>query len=195
MNQRRWLGVRALAWSQVLFWTAWWAGYLWLPEGVLRGGSIASHLPLDHLEPGVRVLGVIAWNLLWMLLFPAGANLVQVRQWPLGLTAVLSLWALYGLLLGTNSFAVPLPTRPLPSLLLLLERAGFLELTAYLIMALATAPSARWRQNGWFAGGLDRLTPSALTRSDWLALAGATLLLIAAAGREVLQWCSATAGC
>lgn len=188
------LWLRAVVYSQALFWGAWWAGYLWLPEGALRGSSGASMLPIDHLPPVSRTLAVIAWNLLWMLLFAAGANLMQVRRWPLGLTAVLAMWLIYGLVLGTNSFAVPLPARPSPSLALVLQRSGFLELSAYLLTALATAPIARWRQDGWLSGRMERIAPAPLAPRDRLLLALAVLLVGTGAMREVIQWCGAS-GC
>ncbi|MBP2019300.1 hypothetical protein J2Z79_002727 [Symbiobacterium terraclitae] len=188
------LWLRAVVYSQALFWGAWWAGYLWLPEGALRGSSGASVLPIDHLPPVPRTLAVIAWNLLWMLLFAAAANLVQVRRWPLGLTAVLAMWVIYGLLLGTNSFAVPLPERPSPSVALVLQRSGFMELAAYLITAIATAPIARLRQAGWLSGRTERIIPEPLSAGHRLLLALAVLLVVAGAVREVIQWCGA-AGC
>lgn len=187
--------LRGFVLSQAVFWAAWWIGYLWLPEGLLRGGSVASRLPLEHLPMAQRIVAVIAWNALWALLFAAGANFVRVGEWPLGLTAVLTIWAFYGLVLGTNSFAEPLPVRPAPSLLLVLQRAGFLEALSYLLFAAATPGIARWRQASWLSGKVERIAPSPLSRSDWLLLGAAFLLLVLAAVREGVQWCGATGGC
>jgi len=189
------LWLQAVAWSQALFWGAWWAGYLWLPEGILRGQSAAAALPIDHLPAVPRALAIIGWNLAWMLLFAVAANLLQVRRWPLGFTAVAAMWALYGLLLGTNSFAVPMPARLRPSPSVLLDRSGFTELSAYLLAAIATASIGRWRQGGWLSGAVERLPPSPLRLRHWLLLALAVLLLAAGAVREVMAWCSDTGGC
>lgn len=186
---------RAFGLSQLLFWGAWWIGYLWLPEGLLRGGSIASQLPLEELGLWERTLGIIGWNGLWALLFAAGANLVRVRDWPMGFTAVLAMWGLYGLVLGTNSFAEPLPVRPAPSLLLVLQRSGFFELLAYLLVAGATAGLGRWSQDGWLYGKVRRLLPERLSPHDWLMLVAALLIMAFAAAREAIQWCAATGTC
>ncbi|MFO7246568.1 MAG: hypothetical protein FWJ62_07680 [Thermaerobacter sp.] len=123
--------------AHALFWSAWWLGFSLLPEGVLRGSSAASLLPLERLGAVPRALAVLAWNAAVAALLVAGANLVRVGRLPLGVLPPLYYWTLYGLLLGTNSFATPLPERVAPSLAVLLGRAGVLELHAYLLVAAA----------------------------------------------------------
>lgn len=189
------LWLRAVLWCQALFWGAWWIGYLWLPEGILRGKLIAAQLPIDHLPFLPRTLAVIGYNLLWMLLFAVWANRVQVRRWPLGLTAVNAMWLIFGLLLGTNSFGVPRPAPLRPTLDGFLLRPGVMELSAYLLAAIATASTGRVNQLEWLSGWAERLEPSPLRRRDWLLLAVALLLLVTAAVREVISWCNVTGGC
>ena len=187
--------VRLFAVAQALFRLAWWFAYRWLPEGVLRGGTGASALPLERLSFWPRLLGIIAWNTLAAGLLVAGANRLQVRRLPLGFVPPLAYWLLYGLLLGSNSFATPLPARPAPSLALALQRSGLLELTAYLLVAAATARWARWRQEGWLWGPVRPLSPAPLGAGERGMLVAAAGLLIAAAARETLMWCAAAGGC
>jgi hypothetical protein len=181
--------------AQVLFWTAWWVAYRILPEGALRGRTGAAALPLEHLEPVPRALAVLAWNALTAGAFVAGANLWRVRRLPLGFVPAVTYWILYGLMLGSNSFALPLTERPAPSLAVLLGRSGILELTAYLLVAAATADRARWLQEGWWGGRVRRLEPRPLGAVHRGMVLLAAVLLVAGAVREVAQWCAAAGGC
>ncbi len=181
--------------GQVLFWSAWWLGYRWLPEGALQGKAMAANLPLEALPLLPRMAAIFLWNALWAAAFAGAANLLRIRRLPLGFVPVLALWTLYGLFLGTNSFSTPLPVRPAPSPELALQRAGVFELTAYTLMAGATVNLARWRQEGWLTGRVRRLTPLPLQRQNWVLLALAAVLLAGAAIRETLAWCGQTGGC
>lgn len=188
------LWLQLVAWSQALFWGGWWVGFRWLPEALLRGRTVAGALPIDHLPPVFRTLAIFGWNLGVLLFIGLVANQVQVRRWPTGFVVVQVLWAMYGLTLGTNSFAAPLPARPAPSLALLVQRAGIWELSAYTLAAMATASLGRARQHSWFSGPAEKLTPSALRPGQRLLLALSVTLLLAGAVREVITWCAA-AGC
>jgi hypothetical protein len=189
---RRLAGLFALAVG--LLWLAWWVGYHWLPEGLLAGKNLAGNLPLEHLSRWPRAAAIFGWNLLWAGVFAGAANLLRVRRWPLGFTAVLGLWLLYGLTLGTNSFAEPLAVRPAPSLTLLLQRSGIFEMSAYLLIAVATARQARWEQARWWGGPLERLSPPPLVWGERALIVMGLLLLVGAAVRETLMWCQ-QAGC
>ncbi|MBE3590649.1 MAG: hypothetical protein IMW98_07495 [Firmicutes bacterium] len=181
--------------AQGLFWLAWWAGYAWLPEGVLRGRMLPAALPLERLDTAGRVVAVLGWNVLAAAVFVAGANRLRVRRLPLGFVPPLVYWGLYGQLLGTNSFVPPLPERPAPSLATILARSGFMELTAYVLVAAATAGWSRWCQESWLGGPVRRLDPRPLRAPEYTMLAVAGVLLAAAALREVSQWCGASGGC
>lgn len=181
--------------SQALFWTAWWLGYTLIPEGILRNSTGAALLPLERLGGVARALAILAWNAAAATLFVAGANLLRVGRVPLGTIPPLIYWTMYGLLLGTNSFDVPLPERLAPSLAVFLSRAGILELTACLLVAAATAGWSRWEQKSFWSGPTRRLEPQPLGRTQWAMLALAALLLIAGAVRETIQWCAVEGGC
>ncbi|MBX5477399.1 MAG: hypothetical protein IRZ18_09805 [Clostridia bacterium] len=187
--------LKLFAAAQGLLWLAWWAGYAWFPEGALRARTISSALPLERFGPAGRVVAVLGSNVLAAALFVAGANLLRVRRLPLGFLPPLVYWGLYGLLLGTNSFATPLPERPAPSLAAVLARVGFMELTAYVLVAAATAGWARWRQDSWLGGPVRGLDPRPLRAPEYTMLALAGVLLVCAALREVSQWCGAPGSC
>lgn len=187
--------LRLYAVAQALFWFAWWMGYTFLPEGVLRGHTVAGMLPLERLGGVVRVAAAISgWNALAATVFVAGANLLRVRQLPLGFVSTLVWWVLYGLMLGTNSFGTPLAERSEPSLGILLSRAGIFELTAYVLVAAATAASARWSQEHWLSGPVRPLKPRPLELSERFLLVLAAALIVGGALREASQLCTRT-GC
>lgn len=181
--------------AQGLFWLAWWTGYAWLPQGALRAHTISSALPLERFDAVGRAAAVLGWNVVVAAAFVAGANLLRVRRLPLGFIPPLFFWGFYGLLLGTNSFSIPLPERPVPSLATVLARSGVMELTAYVLVAAATAGWARWRQENWLGGAVRRLEPRPLRAPEYAMLAVAGVLLVGAALREVSQWCGAAGSC
>lgn len=181
--------------AQALFWSAWWFGYTFLPEGILRNSSGAALLPLERLSGVPRALAVLAWNGAAATFFVAGANRLRVGRLPLGIIPPLVYWTMYGLLLGTNSLAVAGLGRQAPSLAVLLSRSGILELNAYLLVAAATAGWARWEQRSWWRGPTRRLEPQPVGPVGWIMVAAAALLLIAGAVRETIMWCAAEGGC
>lgn len=177
---------------QALFWPAWLAAWLWLPDGALRGAGAAAHLPIDELPFWPRLLGIIAANTAAALVV-AAVNLLRWGAVPAGYIPAAAFWVHYGLLLGSNSFAVAMPNRLAPSLVTALSRAGFYELSAYVLVAAATAGIARWQQAGLWGGAVERLTPAPLQRGHWLMLAGAGLLIVLGAAVETVQWIGAEA--
>jgi hypothetical protein len=180
--------------AHLFFVGAWLLGYWLLPEGALRGVGVAANLPLEHLAFWLRFLGTVGANGLVGLMV-ALTNRVQWVRLPLAVVPVLGYWVHYGLLLGSNSFAVPLPNRVPPLSPAVLERAGYYELTAYLLVAVATAGWARWRQTGWLAGQVERLEPAPLRRMEYALLTLACLLIGVGAFIETAQWCRAAGGC
>lgn len=117
-----------------------------------------------------------------------GSNLIQWVRLPLGFIPALTAWAHYGLLLGTNSFAIPLTARAAPSLSLVLHRAGPYELTAYVLVAAATAQWSRWRQVGWTSGPIEPLQPARLGHIEWGMLSVAAVLMLVGAWVETVGW-------
>jgi hypothetical protein len=155
---------------------AWYAGYYLLPSGALLGPRAAERAAAA--QPGLALLlaEIVGRNAAWVLVIA----LINLLLLPSGFGYLIPLtWCLYyGLLLGTNSFGVPMPERLAPSLLIF-QRAGPLEMAAYLLAAAASFQHAAvpglWQR-------LRKLSPAA-----WAALALSLLLILLAAAREALM--------
>ncbi|MBS7626685.1 hypothetical protein KEJ51_06590 [Candidatus Bathyarchaeota archaeon] len=66
------------------------------------------------------------------------SNLFKMKGLPLGYPIILYHWTLYGALLGTNSFLIPSPLRPPPSIDAFSCGVGVYEITAYTLLATST---------------------------------------------------------
>lgn len=186
--------VRLWLLCQVLFWLAWLAAWLWLPEGALRGAGGAAHLPLEQLAFWPRLFGIVGANTVASLIV-AALGLLRWGPVSAGYVPVVGYWVHYALLLGSNSFAVAMPERLAPSLLTALSRAGIYELTAYALVAAATTGIARWHQLGLLGGKVRRLQPQPLRAVNWLMIFVAFGLIALGAAVETVQWCAAAGGC
>jgi hypothetical protein len=174
----------------LLFTMAWSASYYLLPEGILRGRLLASRLPVETPLVSTTFLRIFAVNLLVGCGFVVLANLFRVGEMSLGYLVVMSHSVIYGILLGTNSFGIPAPTRFAPSLTTLLGRSGAFEITAYIAIAAATRGLVMWRQRSWLSRRSERVGGWSRWRLNWVEIAvliAAVLLLAAANYREALQ--------
>jgi hypothetical protein len=165
---------------------AWEIGFAVLPEHALRGVFPGAGLSTGNgaAQAALRILlyNVLAGGGLIVL-----ANLFRVRSLPLGYVPAAYHWTLYGLLLGTNSFAVDRGARLAPSLPGLVAGSGFLEISAYTLVAAATAGIYLWRQEKLLTLTADRvrgLRDVRLRRGEWALLAVALGLLVVANVRE-----------
>jgi hypothetical protein len=163
-----------LASGVVLLILAWYAGYYLLPEQLLQtgapaGGSAAQNIYWEW----ARILG---YNLLVLVAIALIGLLLPA--YPFAYLIPLAWCVLYGLLLGTNSFVIPMPERLAPTLEVF-QRAGPLELAAYLLVAAsAYSPSRRTLT------GVKAALSSRLDRSQWFGFILAILLLVLAAAWE-----------
>ncbi len=154
---------------------SWTLSYILLPEGFLRGKTLAGLLNPRRDSPAAMFVHVGLWNLLFGYGGVIYMNRFRVDGLPAGYVITWMFWAFYGLLLGTNSFAFPGPAKYAPSFTLLWGRSGFFEISAY---TLAAAATARWcldpikRSKAW------------LSVEDIVALLLALGLLIFAVWRE-----------
>jgi hypothetical protein len=133
--------------ATVLFLTVWSLSYAFLPEGLLAGGSEVRMMGQDEAATtfGRELLFIAARNLPWVV----GIALINlILGYPYACLIPLVWVVYYGLILGTNSFAIPMASPMAPSLAVL-ERAGPYELSAFLFAAAATYPLSRislpWR--------------------------------------------------
>jgi hypothetical protein len=133
----------------LLFTISWTISYHFLPEGILRGKLLAGKLPIETDRMITTFLRIFTFNLFVACELIVFANLFRVGNAPLGYLIVCSHSIIYGILLGTNSFGIPAPTRLAPSLITLLSRSGIFEISAYIAIATATSGLVLWNQSSW----------------------------------------------
>ena len=134
----------------------WAASLAWLPDGfflALPRPSINSCLP------GVwETLRAFFWNLVLTGGLTVFASLFILHRFPLGYIVPWMTFALYGGMLGTNSFSCPSTDGAIPvSLSVLLTRAGFRETLGYLLIAAALANQHLWKQPSFFKMQIERV--------------------------------------
>lgn len=175
----------------VVLYSAWSLSYGWMPEGVV-GWSLASQLPLERLrEETPLTAGIFAWNLVVGGIAVFVASFFRVGRIPLAYVAPWAWFALYGIALGTNSFAITTPgARVAPQLEIAWSHIGLRELSAYLLAAAALADRHLWQQRSWWDWRVSRVRSWAelrLTWSEGVLLGGALCLLAWSAAVEGAQ--------
>lgn len=133
--------ISLLVFGSVLLILAWMIGYHLLPEGFFRGGAEA-HMARTALDTASRSvfdewMKVFQANLVPVVIIILGSLLIRVYGIPFGYIVVLYNLTLYGLYIGTNSFAIPHPVRMAPSFAIL-QRSGPYEMIALMLLAAAT---------------------------------------------------------
>lgn len=175
----------------LLFFVAWTVSYYVLPEGVLRGRTVAAVLAGQDAADTfflefVRIAGL---NLLIATVCVLVPNrLVSVGRLPLGYLPPL-LWAvMYGVVIGTNSFTISGLERLAPSLAVF-GRSGLYEIAAYCLLAASTHDIALSRSPHVFSMRSEPIVPRPSLR-DGVHLPGvitALLLLLAACAWEAYR--------
>ena len=172
-----------------VFTTAWVLSYLVLPQGLLRGG-----------DPGAATgyAGSIAREFLWLVswnvgvsLIAIGANTLRSVNTPMGYVIEVVQAPLYGAVWGTGSLAIGTGARIQPSLTVLVERSGPMEITAFVAIVVATRGVMLWQQESGprWKEEFDRVQSPrdwSLTRREWALLTGGYLLLAVACYREAV---------
>jgi hypothetical protein len=120
----------------MIFLVAWTVAYYVLPEGLLARGSTVRMMGNDEVAPSLWAEWrfMVTRNLPWVLGIPL-VNLVL--GYPYACLVPTTWTVFYAVILGTNSFALPMPERLGPSFQVL-RRAGPYEIAAYLFVAAAT---------------------------------------------------------
>lgn len=168
----------------------WFLSYYFLPEGILRGRFLSADLPLETSRVVSTFLRIFATNLVVGVGLILVASLFLVGNIPMSYFVVGVHALLYGMLLGTNSFAIPAVGRFVPSLSVAVGRSGAFEITAYIAVAAATQNLALWKQQSWINWHTDRISSPrnwTLTVLEKVLIIGAILLLAGANYREALQ--------
>jgi hypothetical protein len=173
----------------VLFTAAWSTGYYLLPEGMLRGQTAVPALIVEGRAETLwqEWLTIAAWNLTLPVAIILLANLLlRIHRYPAGYIILSIQTLLNGLVLGTNSFAIPLAEPMAPSLAVL-QRAGPYEIAAYTLICVATYSLSHFEITSIFQGELRRVHTRlhfALTKEQWIALILGMVLLVFSAWRE-----------
>lgn len=145
-----------------LLFVTWCIGYYLLPEGVLRGGAETQMSRKALVTPSVSILEewtrLFKANLFPVLVILAGSLLMRVNRISLGYVAALYNIAGYGLFIGTNSFAIPLPLRMSPSLGIF-ERSGPYEMLALIVLAAASFEWSFFEIKHLFRTNPERVIP------------------------------------
>jgi hypothetical protein len=170
---------------------AWIVSYRFMPEGAV-GFSLASQLPLDSLRQQASLTaGIFLWNLAVGGTALAVSSCFRLGRVPLAYLAPWAWFALYGIALGTNSFAITTPgMRVAPQIDIAWTHVGLRELSAYLLAAAALADRHLWFQRSVWDWRLSRVRSwrdLRLSRAEVVLLLGALLLLMWSAVTEAGQ--------
>ncbi len=155
-----------------VMYVAWSISYRSLPEGVLCGKLLVGQVEIVTQELLSTFSRILGYNLVFACFPLVIANLVRVKRLPLGYLLVPYHWAMYGTLLGTNSFAFPSPSRLLPAFETLFRGVGICEITAYTLLAAAT-----YGVTVYFSRGRFDLRIVGLERAERIGLAVSIALL------------------
>lgn len=184
---RRFLGLLVV--GLLVFLGSWTVAWLVLPNrllqgrtlgGLLSGGSAASTFLAEWLL-------IVAINLAVILAVVILPNLLRsAGDYPLGYFSSLLLVGMFGLTLGTNSFAIPVADGAnLAPSFAVLGGAGVYEVAAYLLAAAAVAGISRWRLQGrWPRQSVVRIADPRFGRADALGLLAAVVVVLVAAAWE-----------
>ncbi|MFW6208933.1 MAG: hypothetical protein ACOC7X_09530 [Spirochaetota bacterium] len=136
----------------------------------------------SFLDEFLTIFGV---NLIGFLAIILGNLILRVRTIAFGYLIPLAWMLMYGVILGTNSFSVPL-AEPLAPTLAVFSRSGLYEMAAAVLLAVATNSislnrSATFRSSSKPVPKKER---SSLQPQQWIAAALSILILAGAALRE-----------
>lgn len=130
--------------AAILFTAVWYLSYHFLPEGLMRGKTGAAIIVGSEAAPTMlEEWGtIVMWNL-GVLFLVFIVNLIRyLDRFPLGYIVPLGMIPQYAVFLGTNSFSI-LMAEPMAPTLAVLLRGGPYEMTAFILMAVATYNQSR----------------------------------------------------
>jgi len=173
-----------------LFTVAWVGSYFLLPQGFLRGANPGATAEYAGSVPR-EFLSLFAWNV-GVSLIAIGANTFRSVNTPLGYVLQVIQAPRYGVVWGTGSLAVGSGARITPSLSVIVDRSGPMELTAIVAIVVATKGVMIWHQSSGprWKEPFDRVRSPrewSLTRREWTLLVGGYVLLAIANYREALD--------
>ena len=128
----------------VVFVSVWVLSYNLLPEGLLRGSSLAYFAPVKTERAETTFVRVFAWNLVFASVLVL-SNTFRSVDTPLGYLALLVVVVQGALVWGTGSLALA-TGRIEPSLATVVGRSGVFELSAYVLIVVSTRGVMLWHQ-------------------------------------------------
>lgn len=175
----------------ILFTLVWYLSYHLLPEGLLRGKTGAAIITGSDVAPSVlEEWGSIVLYNLGALFLIVLLNLIRyMDSFPLGYPTPLLNTVLYAVFLGTNSFSIPMAGPMAPSLAVL-GRGGPYEMTAYILVAVATYNQSRFAltQDMHSLKDIPRIKPvPKLSLEQWSGIGLAIGLIFLAGWREAVM--------
>jgi len=173
----------------ILFTLVWHLSYHFLPEGILQGktGS-AIIVGSDAATTMLEEWGTIVMYNLGVLLLIVLVNFIRyLDRFPLGYITPLGMIALYAVFLGTNSFSMPM-VEPMAPTLVVLGRGGPYEMTAYILVAVATYNQSRialTKEEIHSLKDIHHISPvPRMSLEQWVGVGLAIALIILAGWRE-----------
>jgi hypothetical protein len=172
-----------------VFTAAWVLSYWFLPQGLLRGESPTAAAGYAGSVPR-EFLTLFGWNVAVSAILVA-ANTFRSVNTPLGYVIQIVQAPRYGAVWGTGSLAIGTGERIVPSLAVLVERSGPMEITAFVAIVVATRGVMLWHQESgprWREEFRRVQSPGdwSLSHREWVLLLGGYLLLAVACYREAV---------
>ncbi|MFO7731521.1 MAG: hypothetical protein R6V86_12250 [Spirochaetia bacterium] len=170
-----------------LFFVSWTLSYLFLPEGLIRGQLPFTKITGDAAAESLlkEFFTIFGINLMGFLVIIIGNYILRVRTIAFGYLIPLAWMMIYGLILGTNSFSIPLEEPSAPTLAVF-GRSGLYEMAAAVLLAVATNSISINRSTTFRTPSkpVPKQERSSLQTEQWVAVAISVLILAGAAFRE-----------
>jgi hypothetical protein len=163
----------------IVLFAAWYISAAWLQDKFftfLPGMAISPvECDIGSLSETIKTF---AWNLLLTGGFCIAASLFAVGRFPYGYVVPWIIFGVYGGMLGTDSFRCsnPLDSKAI-DVSILWTRAGFREITGYLLIPALMANMYLWRQKSFWSAQVDRVRRWPDMKTSWETVIG---LLVAA---------------
>ena len=166
----------------ILFTVVWYLSYYFLPEGFLQGKTGSAIIVGSEVAPTMleECGTIVMWNLGALLVIVLVNFIRYLDRFPLGYVTPLGLITLYAVFLGTNSFSIPMPEPMAPSLSIF-GRGGPYEMTAFILVAVATYNQSRIV----LTEDIHRISPvPRMSLEQWVGVGLAIALIVFAGWRE-----------
>lgn len=164
----------------LLFIAAWYIGYCFLPEGIMRGTNLASKLAGSDISVSIReeLTRIFVVNLLMSMVIILFNLSIRINKIPLGYLIPPIWFLLYGFILGSNSFTFAMTERIAPSLAVM-GRSGLYELAAYTLITVSTYNISKFEIKALFKTNPEKINkPIIIQRQQYIGLIIAVLILL-----------------